>query len=1030
MQRRGRADITLKDHKGKSILFIELKDPTAPDGKTIFNSNILLREIGRAQKLQIQYFGVCNFVSYALIDKDNVAERNAISDAQISLKDILNLSQNYTIRADFEKKLVKIASFYIERAIEIITQKTIHFTPIDEVFIYKIKKLIELYSFDITEKIWERHQQDRKFQQRINAYSTLQGWNSVVTQNEIENITHIAILMLVAKLIFYKTYCDNNTFHGLSPIAIPEIDLKPNILKDTIWAYFEDFKEVTHDFELLIGEKNDIIFEIPFESPSIVDLLKNVVETGKYYDFSTIAYDVIGRIFEDLIREDERHKLGQYFTPPVVIDFINAFCIRTGKEKVMDPSCGSGTFLVRAYQRKKELQPQIPHFQLLEEVYGSDISHYAVYLAILNLAIRNMTKTSYPRILHKDFFKINVGKKERFYDKTGKTIQQQVPMLDAVIGNPPYTRQEDINAFNSKTKNTIFTIIAKEWGIQPSQRTSIYAHFFYHAGFFLKEQGWLGFVVQNSWMDTDYGQDLQQWMLKHFKVVAIVESEVERFFPSAEVNTNIVLLQRESNATERNKNQAKFVYLKQKLQQILDIEKGEDAFRTLIENLTSSIENEQYRITCIPQSDLATQNKWSVFHKAPKVYWQILEKGGNKWKKLKEVAEVKFGIKTGCNEFFLLKDLTDTAEDALIQTAMNLKPTQKHSIPKTLAALKAAKLCLVKSGFEEVWLIEEDLLFPILTSPKDSAFYVLDLDKISYRIFITAQNKEELSLHFPYAWKYIQDGESKDIHKRHSCAARNLWYNVGAKQVPDMAFNYMINDVGRTFLGKCYTNNNFHNVFVKHPNQSNNLFLYLNSTIYWLLQLLTIRTNMGGGVAKIETYEFADLPIIEMDFSATNIHLSQTISYKAALGSASALSSDFLEIEGDRLALDKAVLTAIGFEEGEIAEVLADLYAAVRHLIAARLEKSKSTQTTSKHSERGKISADMYADLLEKEIKEADVTVSNTLAFEKELKKLSKNITSDTKLQNKMIDAYWQSQFGEPFNKINIIKKEQGDLFS
>ncbi|MBM4275849.1 MAG: hypothetical protein FJ134_15515 [Deltaproteobacteria bacterium] len=40
-----------------------------------------------------------------------------------------------------------------------------------------------------------------------------------------------------------------------------------------------------------------------------------------------------------------------------MVDLINSFCVRSGQEKVMDPACGGGTFLVRAYARKRELAP-------------------------------------------------------------------------------------------------------------------------------------------------------------------------------------------------------------------------------------------------------------------------------------------------------------------------------------------------------------------------------------------------------------------------------------------------------------------------------------------------------------------------------------------------------------------------------------------------------------------------------------------------------------------------------------------------
>jgi hypothetical protein len=57
----------------------------------------------------------------------------------------------------------------------------------------------------------------------------------------------------------------------------------------------------------------------------------------------------------------------------------------------------------------------------------------------------------------------------------------------------------------------------------------------------LKEGGKFGFIVSNSWLDTNYGRGLQEFFLRHYKIVAIIESKVERWFAEADVNTCIVI---------------------------------------------------------------------------------------------------------------------------------------------------------------------------------------------------------------------------------------------------------------------------------------------------------------------------------------------------------------------------------------------------------------------------------------------------------------------------------------------------------
>ena len=708
-QEEHRADITLKNKNGKPLFFIELKDPTAKDGKSVFDSGVLLREVERAQRIDIKYFGNCNFLACAFFDKDKLSEKVSVNEGFFTLLDIYRLSKNYSPAKEILTKLRSIAEFYIERAIEIIERKPIKFSDLDELFIFKIRKLIEVYAPPISDKIWDKYNQDKDFEKNISRYSQSQLWNKPTTFEEIENLTHIGILMLISKLIFYKTYVDNQTWSDLSPMKVPESIKTSGDLEDLIWTYFENFQEVTRNFELLIGNRSDIIFKIPFVCESVIDLVKEILDTGEHYNFSKIPFDIIGRIFEELIREDERHKLGQYFTPPNVIDLINAFAINKSDDKVFDPSCGSGTFLVRAYERKKQLCVEedkgSEHEILLNEIYGNDISGYPAYLSMLNLAIRNTRKPSYPRIVNKDFFAITENSKITFHNQYGDKESKILPKFDAIIGNPPYTRQEDIGTMQGTvSKGRIQGIIKGECGFIPSQRTSIYGYFFYHASVFLKDRGYLAFICQNSWMDTDYGIDLQRYLLRNYEIVAIMDSQVERFFPSASVNTTIVIARKQKDEEERNANKVKFVYFTSTLAESIKNYQGVLNFHDEVQLSNKSEYNEYFRINIVCQETLVKFTKWGQFLKAPKIYFDILERGIKKIAPLSTAADVKFGLKTGCNEFFIVKDVTDQIKNEDLRVVVyNPKGIN------TIETLRKDNLRVVKNGFNEYWIIENEV---------------------------------------------------------------------------------------------------------------------------------------------------------------------------------------------------------------------------------------------------------------------------------------------------------------------------------
>ena len=81
----------------------------------------------------------------------------------------------------------------------------------------------------------------------------------------------------------------------------------------------------------------------------------------------------MGRIFENLIPPDERHRLGQFYTNSNVVDFINAFCIEKQDSVVLDAGCGAGTFLVRAYNQKRLMNPDKKHKDIIKELYVINI---------------------------------------------------------------------------------------------------------------------------------------------------------------------------------------------------------------------------------------------------------------------------------------------------------------------------------------------------------------------------------------------------------------------------------------------------------------------------------------------------------------------------------------------------------------------------------------------------------------------------------------------------------------------------------
>ena len=99
------------------------------------------------------------------------------------------------------------------------------------------------------------------------------------------------------------------------------------------------------------------------------------------YDFNNVDEDVLKGVYQELIDLDTRHALGEYYTPDWLCERIVREFEFTKNDKILDPACGSGSFLRAAIHRVKELNPEISVEELNNNIYGIDIHPLSVQIA-------------------------------------------------------------------------------------------------------------------------------------------------------------------------------------------------------------------------------------------------------------------------------------------------------------------------------------------------------------------------------------------------------------------------------------------------------------------------------------------------------------------------------------------------------------------------------------------------------------------------------------------------------------------------
>uniref|UniRef100_A0A7J3Z9D4 Site-specific DNA-methyltransferase (adenine-specific) n=1 Tax=Ignisphaera aggregans TaxID=334771 RepID=A0A7J3Z9D4_9CREN len=387
--------------------------------------------------------------------------------------------------------------------------------------------------------------------------------------------------VLMNKIVFYKVLERFYNIPQLKPLYENGVVSTCSSYIRKLNEYFETAIKVTKDFESIFRTgiydvtENDVV-----ESEEVLRAFDWLIRFLEQYRIEELG-DVIGYVYEELIPAEERHVLGQFYTPKPIAELIVKWCIRSPDDKVLDPGCGSGTFLVEAYKRLAELKlkkpfseikhvPEDVHRQILRQLYAIDINEFPAHLTAMNLAMKNVRAPSVEmNIFVRDYFTVRPGFKLLAPYKVRtpegeKEVEVVFKDFDAVVGNPPYTRWTEIpEATRNQIREVLSTCISK-YDLEPQVargvEPGIYVYWIMHSTNFLKDGGRLGMIISDSWLQTDYGRNFFKFLLDNYKVHAVIDISA-RVFPVPLIGTCVILLERCSRKEERSSNVAVFSYL-------------------------------------------------------------------------------------------------------------------------------------------------------------------------------------------------------------------------------------------------------------------------------------------------------------------------------------------------------------------------------------------------------------------------------------------------------------------------------------
>ena len=349
-----RRDLSLIGKDGKVLITGEFKLPYQKDGETPHNASVISDARRKAARAGAEYFFTWNVNECVLWKTETPADDPSAGQYYRSWK-VVSVAKELHLALPSTQDAIKswLGQFLNETGKIIRGNLHVGFKPPDERFVEALEFALSLPIRLTVEELERRYATSRGKGELDGWMRDEQGWTLATDaegiRDNLERAAKFACYALVNRLVFYEALMKRYGAQ-LHKMNIPDHLDKGDELRLHLEGYFAEAKQVTGDYETVFGEDHSGIGNrIPFYSDYGVRYLRGLINQIHEFDFSKLDYEIIGNIFERLISPDERHKYGQYYTRAEVVDLINSFCIRTGQESIIDPSCGGGTFLVRAY---------------------------------------------------------------------------------------------------------------------------------------------------------------------------------------------------------------------------------------------------------------------------------------------------------------------------------------------------------------------------------------------------------------------------------------------------------------------------------------------------------------------------------------------------------------------------------------------------------------------------------------------------------------------------------------------------------
>lgn len=353
----------------------------------------------------------------------------------------------------------------------------------------------------------------------------------------------------------------------------------PKRLRELFSQYNESF-----DSKLFQPHAAD---DVRIDGEALQRVLRGLHETEDgaiRYDFGAIDADVLGVMYEQylslVLRQSakrtkladgavNRREQGIYYTPTWVVDYIVGASIQAALKRkgarpealrILDPACGSGSFLLRAFDHvlrlrnpsagatQKRFDPEnegklvgLRTSVLQSNLFGVDLDPRAVEIAQLNLMIRAAESRHRLPTLERNVRVGNSVIADPTVDPRAVDWTKAFPEpaseggFDVVVTNPPYVRIQNLGAAEVDYFGNRFKA---DWNYD------IYTIFVQQAWELLREGGVAGFILPNKFLNANYGRTLRSFLADRGAILKLLDFRDYQVFEDATTYTCLLFLRK------------------------------------------------------------------------------------------------------------------------------------------------------------------------------------------------------------------------------------------------------------------------------------------------------------------------------------------------------------------------------------------------------------------------------------------------------------------------------------------------------